>query len=706
MACNKQLTNLINLDFSTTNDGFNWFNNSNVPITTVDGKMKLKAQNSSTFFRRAIGVLSSSKNRIRVKSNLEVFRPQTSSDGEICVVFTLFAGNTEIDKYTLYEDNLTNGERVDFYFDREYKYSNLSGDLFLTITIPQGFGNELFLLDLSVDNKIFCTDDIRTYFALKDVFTKAFSSMAVGLRLKEYKINNLETLTSAFFNETLNVGGSKNGWYFGKAGLDGENRVAEVGNPNTFNIFERDCNLIFDTTNSFHGGKPTGTQSGNSYGDGILNIGYDKPEVLNSSLVTQKGVFFIDIDYTQNLRVVFDVIVNTQNASLFNSPTIYRTYVIEVDSTKCTRSFYYMDLLEEGIKITDNVNGFLSGISGGVSSQEFVNCGDVLSYSGKGGSTEFKINIGTAIGNAGLNYNTTGVPANFVVEWNGQTFSTGYVGPSNLNQELINSGVLQSEINTAAPTNGQGELRFNKNQQNPTTATIRVLSPLDNTNWEITTVCPNVAGGAPSGVIGEGTCVVDPTISRIVYFDTTDINLYMMQNGDVIYTDSGLATPFDGGGLIYRFRIDEGSTWKDFQFQLSATGVVSTLTFCSQGTGDISTNNLDISNCQTIWSITVNVPTGQSRVVSFQSNFEGIGRYSEYDDINNRNVNIFQNTTETITESKTYIFGVTGNNNIGLGLAQASLISLEVTNPVGNTFVASDSYGRLHNNSVCTSIII
>ena len=105
--------------------------------------MKLKAQDDTVFFKRPIGTLNASKNRIHLKSNLELFRPQTSVDENICVLFTVFSGSTKIDEYSFYKGNLSSGERVSFYFDREYKYKDFNRQLSLGSRV-------LYRLDLIV----------------------------------------------------------------------------------------------------------------------------------------------------------------------------------------------------------------------------------------------------------------------------------------------------------------------------------------------------------------------------------------------------------------------------------------------------------------------------------------------------------------------------------------------------------------------------
>lgn len=198
-----------------------------------------------------------------------------------------------------------------------------------------------------------------------------------GIELLEWKVDNVETLTTAYFNENnVVVGGPTTNWKFAKANLDGTNRIAELLNPLTFNPFVQEFGLLFDAVNYFSG-KPTGTVSGSDYGTGILEIGTDKPIILNGSLQEKKGAFFIDIDYTKNLKIRFNVIVNKNNNNIFTTPEIYREYTIEWNAETCTKSFFYKDKTQVGEPVIDQlVNGFLSGVTPFVSEDIQTNVGN------------------------------------------------------------------------------------------------------------------------------------------------------------------------------------------------------------------------------------------------------------------------------------------------------------------------------------------
>ena len=138
-----------------------------------------------------------------------------------------------------------------------------------------------------------CYNDPSVQVDIQNMFDPNANPVVIakaGIELLEWKVDNVETLTTAYFNENnVVVGGPTTNWKFAKANLDGTNRIAELTNPTTFNSFVQEFGLLFDAVNYFSG-KPTGTVSGSDYGTGILEIGTDKPIILNGSLQEKNGV--------------------------------------------------------------------------------------------------------------------------------------------------------------------------------------------------------------------------------------------------------------------------------------------------------------------------------------------------------------------------------------------------------------------------------
>lgn len=490
-------------DFSTFNDEFNWIGqNITTDIQTVDGKLRLKPDNAQSRFKRILGGINPSKDRIRLKSNF--IMNALGSEPTIHVWFALYAGSTKIDEFSVYRDNLSSGDNVHFNLDRVYDSSGLSGPLELQIRftqlqiIPEQFENQILLEDLELIYFDYCETNIRTYFVLEDLVQNSLSSISSSFRLQEWKVDDVETLTPTFFAENNNRGANPIAdWLFAKADIDGSNRVAENKDPNTFNPLEKEWGLKFDTVDSYHGKKPIGTKTGSDYGNGIMQIGFEKPEILSGNLESKDGAFFIDIDYSKNLRIVFDVLVNNDNTDVFTGPAIYRRYYILWNKNTCKKEFYYRSVIPErnSIERADTFHdGFLFGLTGGVLDRDIIACDESFNFSGQSGVKELTINLGSNTGQAGIHYNANNVPDKFEIEWNGQIYSSGYVGRSNYDSQLLSLGIPASEIKTGLPSTGEGYLYFQKTLASPAIATIRVTAPLAGTAWSLQGICPITQG--------------------------------------------------------------------------------------------------------------------------------------------------------------------------------------------------------------------
>ena len=327
-----------------------------------------------------------------------------------------------------------------------------------------------------------------------------------------------------------------------------------------------------------------------------------------------------------------------------------------------------------------------------------------ISCTGAGGESEFLINLGTETGVAGISYDSKNMPDNYVIEWNGQVFTTGYVGPNSFDQELINSGVAPGQIKTANPTNGIGRLTFDKNTQMPNTAILRVISPLESADWEFTTICPEPTNGSLA-YISEGGCNQDPQELVQVYFDTLDINTFNPSNGDVVYADSALTTPYDGGGKTYRYRISPSGTWQSFSFDISETGVVSNYTNCIiGGGGSIVVSDIILTACRSCFKFKVLVPSGQTRHVTMTSIFNGGGLYAveECFDVFTHKTSDFE---ETISSDTNYGFGIDGDNrNLTTGNTFSSTVIVTVRDSAGGNVLDTETFGRIHSNKKCFNV--
>lgn len=489
--CNQNITQILNIDHSSSNDEFNWITNSVNPINTISGQLVLKPDVQTATFRRGLGTLDPTNDRIRLQINMDLFRPQNSTQDQMNVVFGIYSGSNLIDQFTIYKQ-IGIGEKVEYNFDRIYKYDQLSGNISLKISFINGWQNELLFDYIKCEHFKYCHDLVRTYFLLNNYLEDSLNAVSSGIQLLEWKVNGIETLTPSFYSENNSIGGNLVSRKFAKANIDGSNRVSENLQPNSLNPFVDDLGLEFDETNSFFGGKALSTISGSNYGSEILKIGIDKPEILNGQLVSKKGAFFIDADFSNSFKIVFYSIINNLNNNVFQNPSIFRKYFIVWNSQNCTKQFYYQDQLSKTplTNIFVDEDGFLSGLTNGVSTKKTISCNESFAFDGQSGVQEILIDFGTTIGIAGINYEASLIPDKFEIEWNGQILTTGYVGSNSYDQDLINVGVNQTEINTSNPPNGNGILNFFKDQPFPTTAILRVYAPLNLTRWSVSGICP------------------------------------------------------------------------------------------------------------------------------------------------------------------------------------------------------------------------
>ena len=579
--CNENLNTLLSLDFANVNDEGNWLHSSVNVLQTIDGQLVIDPDSATTGFVRQVGNLDVTNNRIRLKCNLEVEKTDINGSSEMAVIFQLMTGGNVLYEACADFETISDGINYAYFIDRVFKYDNpINTPLSIRILVPDGWQHKVFLSDLSIVDYNFCEDNVRTYFVIDELLEDSQTALSGGLKMNEWKVDGVETLTPDFFADTNVVGGNPTAqWLFAKADIDGSNRESEDTTPNTFNPFKEEFKLDFDTVNSFHGGKPLATTSGADYGAGIMQIGLEKPAILNGNLNIKKGAFFIDIDYSKSLLVKFDVIINQTSQDLFVRPTYIKQYVIEWNAQTCEKKFYYT--LNQ-IEVDEIHNGFLFGLTGVEINEEIVGCDEAFSPTGASGNFTYVLDFGTGIGNAGINYNAYSVPDRFLLEWNGQVFDSGFVGSNTYDQQLVNAGVNVSDINTANPSNGSGSLNFVKTSANPRTATITVLAPLGGTGWQVTGICPDDSQTGVLVEIGEGACGINVSNWLNVYIDESDPSNYIPTNGDVIYSDSGLTTPFDGGGKTYQMRVSVPPFQNvlDYSFEVDANGVISNVLSC------------------------------------------------------------------------------------------------------------------------------
>jgi hypothetical protein len=115
---------------------------------------------------------------------------------------------------------------------------------------------------------------------------------------------------------------------------------------------------------------------------------------------------------------------------------------------------------------------------------------------GRQGIFEYSIEFGSNTGSCGITYDTlSSIPDRFTLIWDGNEYTSGFVGGAGYNGELRALGypdVVGSRT---------GALRFNKTKATPTKALLRVDAPLRGTGWKYKVICPGVANVAPTPII-------------------------------------------------------------------------------------------------------------------------------------------------------------------------------------------------------------
>jgi len=704
--CNENTNTILDLDFSEVSDENNWLNEITTTVQTVGGKLKINSDSSTATFFRQIGNIDAANNRIKLKCNLEVEKTSATGPSSMEVLFRLVSASNILYQSSVELDNLDDGINVAYLLERDFVYAApITAPISLQILIPTGFQNTLYLSDLQVLDFNFCQDNVRTYFVIDQLLEDGLVALAGGIQLLEWKVDGYETLTSAFFNDTNVVGGEPlSEWNFAKADIDGDNRVAEVTLPNTFNPFVNEFKLKYDTANSFHGGKPIGTLNGNDYGPGLVELGFDKPAILNGALNEKKGAFFIDINYDVSLKVVFNVIINKKNSNLFSNPTYLRKYTIEWDIKKCEKRFYYV---EKGVEVDQYVNGFLTGLTGPRTNETTVGCDQSFNPTGGTGNFSYVIDFGTGIGQAGINYDAFGVPDRFIISWDGNVVAdSGFVGNSAFDQQLIDAGVDPAHINTSSPPNGAGILQFAKTSEYPTEATITVLAPLGSTAWNVTGICPDGDVGGPGVLVQvtRGKCDANldgTTIWTDVYVD----NILNIGVGGVLYTDAALTIPFDGDTQqfnYWRIQTSNGLIF-NFVYSISSNGVIQTALDCGSGGGtddEVGVVNINETDCFSCLTFELDIPVGETRQVQFSGNFAPGGSYNSNQCIGSIN-SLFvvgDGTFNNVTPDVTFVVGIDGAKNVG-GLQNTSVITITVRD--GATITETFNFTRQHANANC-----
>ena len=123
---------------------------------------------------------------------------------------------------------------------------------------------------------------------------------------------------------------------------------------------------------------------------------------------------------------------------------------------------------------------------------EQVYCGDTINIGEDIGVKTYSLNVGTVTGSVTVDYRVN-VPISLVGFWN-QTVpdfqSTGFIGNSDFQQDLIDAGISQANTNNLASGEQTGTLTINKSTAEPQNVAFVVSAPLPTDDYSLTFNCP------------------------------------------------------------------------------------------------------------------------------------------------------------------------------------------------------------------------
>ena len=183
-----------------------------------------------------------------------------------------------------------------------------------------------------------------------------------------------------------------------------------------------------------------------------------------------------------------------------------------------------------------------------------------ISYIGTTDERIINWTIGASIGVAGINYNSIDAPTRFQVKWNGSIVAdSGYVGLNSLSNynDLIAAGVSPDDIKLVFPydglvNNGNGALRFKKNDVSIDTAEIIVSSPISPSTWIINKVEPFLTPFYIDTTDGDLTNVCSQCPTTTLWHDGFNLT---PQFGDIIYNDISGSIKYNGNDAYHMIDI-------------------------------------------------------------------------------------------------------------------------------------------------------
>jgi len=114
---------------------------------------------------------------------------------------------------------------------------------------------------------------------------------------------------------------------------------------------------------------------------------------------------------------------------------------------------------------------------------------------GNQGTFQYTIEFGSNTGICGITYDAfSTIPDRFTIVWDGNEYTTGFVGGAGYNSQLRSLGFPE------VVGFRSGQLSFNKTKSNPTTAIVRIDAPFRGTGWNYKVVCPGNAFTSPASI--------------------------------------------------------------------------------------------------------------------------------------------------------------------------------------------------------------
>lgn len=130
-----------------------------------------------------------------------------------------------------------------------------------------------------------------------------------------------------------------------------------------------------------------------------------------------------------------------------------------------------------------------------LNTREFVyNCGQTDVTNGFVGNTVYNREYSDLFASFVCLYTVTGTPAKLTFEWGSEIQTTGYVGNSAYDDDLIALGISPSEINTTPVNEVSGGITITKDEVTPTLVKLTVTTPLPNSSVTTAKTCETLAG--------------------------------------------------------------------------------------------------------------------------------------------------------------------------------------------------------------------